>query len=673
MRDGILLVNCYHSRFYHFPVGSLGICDYVTKNGYRAAIFNSSQYSEESYLGELSRVIRYRKPTVIGLILHWKEVLPSFLFLLKWLEVEYPHIPIIVGGITAGFFSETLLKRNPHIRAVIRGDAEYPLLCYLKGDSLSKIPNCIYRDNTGIVTSKHRFVLSQEDFDGLCYSNFYFLCDHERYLRQFGGITLSIARGCPYNCLSCGGSRSANRKHSDRAGYLLRSRESVIRDLRKLKKYTSFFYVCNEVSQKYFKHLLMDIISDDGLRKVFSCGYGAYYLVDDELLELYGRAFKYSEACDQAVIELSPESAIDRDRMIVRDKALFFSNEQLHDAIEKIQDKYDGGVKVEVFFSYFHKTHSREKLYQECSLVHRLRSWSYSKGWSGVLVRHEHLSTDPGSDYWYHQFAESDEKDGGYDELIEGLRHDSEERIREQVCLYHPRRISKKFVSHYGRLCIHLQTLIDEVPYYYFITTAAYGFKGFYDAVLQVVESEDELFLKDGLRGVGFLSLQPGEGRRQMLAHFIASVEKCLRRADKKIFSKNELFFNGLTSLVYKDLSFVRTLSMANGVLPEDASCYVDRPKLRKDVYLIAPFNYYDHFLPKNIARDGFPCGGVKTAYVFVPSEVYSFEYRAFLILRGALDGKRPLKEGMNFIRDELKDDAEEILCFLRDYLHAIT
>jgi len=395
MHGKLLIVNSHCPNARYVPMGSFGLCDHLVRQGHQARIFNGSIYPVEEQTRRLEAEVARFQPTVIGLIMQWKEYTESAIRLSRHLKRLFPETPLIAGGMTAGYFADPLLRRYRSIDGVIRGDAEEPLHQVLCGTNWPEIPNLLFRKNGDVVNGRGSYLTDSTTLNRTSFTGLDRMVDHQRYLEAIEpvlGFPVFIGRGCLHRCQYCGGSRKAFVEHSGRKHPVFRSTESVVRDLRQLSRYTRTVYIGFENSARYLKKLFRLVAADPELSGTLTLNYGAWGLPDRELLELYGQAFCTSGP-RKPILEISPETAIDDDRRLVRDPALYFSNRQLTGTLETIRELFGNRLRVELYYSRYHHTHeSREKLETELCGIHDLHQHLHRRGIKDVVVTNYHLA-----------------------------------------------------------------------------------------------------------------------------------------------------------------------------------------------------------------------------------------------------------------------------------------
>ncbi len=225
--------------FIFIPMGVFAIADFLEREGFGVKIIN---YPLEQYLNRNWNLADFLKKIdfkVCGIDLHWIHNAHGAISVAKIVKKVNPNAKVILGGYSASYYHNQILKYYNDVDGIIRGEGEVPLLKYAqkvkKNQSLDSIPNLSYRDS-----SKHIKVNSlsytAKTLDDLNFTNVSLLKNAKQYFecsRQMMGISfnLPVGRGCPFNCPYCGGGQRAQECISGRKEVILRSPEKVVEDI----------------------------------------------------------------------------------------------------------------------------------------------------------------------------------------------------------------------------------------------------------------------------------------------------------------------------------------------------------------------------------------------------------------------------------------------------------
>ncbi|MBW1795121.1 MAG: cobalamin-dependent protein [Deltaproteobacteria bacterium] len=272
MQSRLLIINCPSAYFVHVPMGTFGLCDYLSQKKIPVRMLNLALYDETKMATILNRYLEQFRPTHVGLTFHWQETAEGVLSVGQHVRSRMDQVKIICGGFTAGYFGEELLKKCPFVDYVVKGDPERPLELLLMGAEASEIPNLIYRDGGVVRANKASYCMDEETISRISFSRLTYLFDHELYIEALEeklGFPLFIGRGCLFSCDYCGGSRESFRLHSARAKPVTRSIAAIIADLKRLKGFMKKIYICYEIDRDYIKALFETMKGERTLVKTF--------------------------------------------------------------------------------------------------------------------------------------------------------------------------------------------------------------------------------------------------------------------------------------------------------------------------------------------------------------------------------------------------------------------
>ncbi|MEM9491503.1 MAG: hypothetical protein AAGC55_20330, partial [Myxococcota bacterium] len=436
--------------------------------------------------------------------------------------------------------------------------------------------------------------------------------------------------GCAYECDYCGGSKKAFREAGDRRGLTMRSRTAIARDLKILAKYTDYVFLGNEPSKRHMYGVLEHIANDPELARRFRCGYNTFQLMDDRLLELIPRAFRTSHDIT-TIVEIAPETTIEADRAVVRDAALYYSNDQLMDSVIATQERIPGAQTV-VYFSRYHQTHTKSKLIDELANIHDMRCRLYDEGLSDrVVITYCYLSTDVGSANWDQLPVQIGKRRTGSTEML--LRHIRRyERGQwpnppiDGLCIYRPPDIDDAFEVWYMRLAQTIELLLEAGPYYY-VVSRAIGFDRLIEALGEVVEETRELALG-----------------AQVTLHIVDRLHHTIARRWPELHAQAPGLFTGALAVARGILMARNTRDVSLPPIAGEQLITVSQPVLERSRCAVVDYPVHTRTLYRRLA-DGLSAVPVEpTLYIFCPSGPRSFARRFAPVLE-ALDGRTALAE----------------------------
>ncbi len=200
------------------PYGFLTLATYLERHGFDVAIFNlaARMLRDESF--NVERYLRGVEADTFGIDLHWMVHAQGAIEVARIVKRLHPDSKVVLGGLSSTIFRHEIMRLYPFVDAVITGDSgELPLLSYLE-EGPGRAPNIIWRDEDRIKENPISWV--PESLDEFQVDHGFLL----RNLRRTKDLALSspfasfqeapiagvvTVKGCPFNCLTCGGSRYA--------------------------------------------------------------------------------------------------------------------------------------------------------------------------------------------------------------------------------------------------------------------------------------------------------------------------------------------------------------------------------------------------------------------------------------------------------------------------------
>jgi B12-binding domain/radical SAM domain protein len=230
--------------FEMYPLGFLTIASYLHDRGLRVRIvnlalrmMNDQQFDVPTFLGRL-------RPAAIGIDLHWLPHAHGALQVAAIAKQLHPRVPVIMGGLSASYFHDELI-RYPQVDYVLRGDSTEPplhslLLALRSGASVADIPNLTWKSAGGVHVNPQRYVPASLDYVDLRpdvvadmvlrYGDLESTLPLQGWWRN--PITALFAvKGCSHDCVTCGASRTACASLTRRQAPAFRSPASIVRNM----------------------------------------------------------------------------------------------------------------------------------------------------------------------------------------------------------------------------------------------------------------------------------------------------------------------------------------------------------------------------------------------------------------------------------------------------------
>jgi radical SAM superfamily enzyme YgiQ (UPF0313 family) len=220
-------------------IGMLSIADYLDRHGYKVIIDNIADRMVGDNEFNVEEHIKNTSAKVYAIGLHWHHHAQGAIETAKLCKKIHPESAIVLGGLTATYYHEEIIRKYSFIDAVIRGEAEKPFLEFLKAyekwGRITDTPNLTFRKNTGelIITQLMKPSDNLDEFeftrlDLIEPKTSIFPLDTE------SRGSLVLCRGCNYNCTICGGSAYSYKTYLGMENPAFRSPNKIVEDIRKL-------------------------------------------------------------------------------------------------------------------------------------------------------------------------------------------------------------------------------------------------------------------------------------------------------------------------------------------------------------------------------------------------------------------------------------------------------
>jgi B12-binding domain/radical SAM domain protein len=341
--------------FEMYPIGFASLSEYLERHGLKVRIINVALKMLKDEEFDVERFISKKKPVAFGIDLHWMAHVQGALAIAEIIKRFHPEIPVILGGLSATYYHEAILRQYLFIDFVMRGDStERPMLQLLQaikenGD-FAKVPNLTYRDGgNGIRVNPLTHV--PEALDDITIDYRHIMKKVVRYADPTGYqpfidwytypvTAVFTCRGCISSCKTCGGSAQAFRLMANRMKPAYRDPKLLAQDI---------FNISDHL------HAPVMIIGD-----IFQAGkeYGLTFLQEMKSRTITNHiAFEFfippsrslleriAESIPNFNIEISPES---NDEEVRRAFGRPYNNESLE---RMIADAIDVGSKrIDLFF-----------------------------------------------------------------------------------------------------------------------------------------------------------------------------------------------------------------------------------------------------------------------------------------------------------------------------------
>jgi len=374
-------------------MGLLGLADLLSRHQISTEVVHLGVEWIEDHHFSILDYLKEKNPKIVALDLHWHHQSYDVLEVARKVKEAFPSLYLLLGGFTASFFHEEILRNFDVVDGVIRGEAETPILELVRaliegrGDLFS-IPNLTWRRKGRVLVNPLSYVASEEDLNRLSFTNFPLLKNHSTYIRYIGQpfyvkrvskeknfwmyslkspiFDLPVGRGCPVQCTWCSGNIPSQQTITGRKEVTFRGIKEVLRSVREALSYGyETFHICFDPYPRrpdYFLNLFSRIREE---RIQMECFFESFGLPTNDFI----RSFKETFPGPKSLIALSPDVAPDRLRRF--HKGNHYTNEDLIRCLEQLKNY---GVFCDLFFTIGVPFEREEDLRQTIQLQKNIRS-----------------------------------------------------------------------------------------------------------------------------------------------------------------------------------------------------------------------------------------------------------------------------------------------------------
>ncbi len=214
------------------PMGLLGLADLLQRHGISTQIVHVGVEWIENHDFSIINYISEKTPRIVAFDLHWHHQSFDVMEIAKKVKTAFPTLYVLLGGFTASFFHEEIMRNFDVVDGIIRGEAEIPILGLANGllqgkEDFFSVPNLTWRRKGRVLVNPLSYVASEQDLNGLSFTNIRLLKNYPTYIRYIGqpfyvkGVSkeknfwmyslkspiyhLTVGRGCPVQCTWCSG------------------------------------------------------------------------------------------------------------------------------------------------------------------------------------------------------------------------------------------------------------------------------------------------------------------------------------------------------------------------------------------------------------------------------------------------------------------------------------
>ncbi|MCT8139066.1 TIGR04190 family B12-binding domain/radical SAM domain protein [Anaerobacillus sp. CMMVII] len=342
--------------FEMYPIGLTSIADYLERYGYRVKIINLANRMLLNPNFDVEKKLKKIKTKAFGIDLHWLPHAHGSIEIAKLVKKYHPDKPVFFGGLSSTYFHKELIK-SPYIDFVFRGDSTEKLVHQLMDqlktgeENYEIIPNLTWKKDDTYIFNPHTYVAdNMDEFDipgyqyvirsVFKYRNFIDPLPYVDWLK-YPNTALLTSKGCNFNCLICGGSKTSYELMCNRRNIAMRSPEKLEKDIVFIQRFSRApIFLLNDIRQggkEYVSELLNRFKQRDLKNELV---FELFYAAGDEFFGELDKALpKYS-------IEITLES---HDEELRRTNGKFnCTNEKVIETIKSAL-KYNCS-KIDLFF-----------------------------------------------------------------------------------------------------------------------------------------------------------------------------------------------------------------------------------------------------------------------------------------------------------------------------------
>jgi B12-binding domain/radical SAM domain protein len=207
--------------FEMYPIGLISISEHLTRAGFEVRIVNLAMKMLDDPNFDPEKFLKSLDTRMFGVTLHWLPHVNGALAVSELLKKLHPKTPVMMGGFSASFFHEELIREYPAVDFVMRGDStEKPMVDFMEAvacgrEDFSSIDNLTWRGKGGEVivnplnyrpsdlsevftNYEHAIRQSIRHLDITGYQPF-------QTWKKYPITAVFTCRGCIHNCKTCGG------------------------------------------------------------------------------------------------------------------------------------------------------------------------------------------------------------------------------------------------------------------------------------------------------------------------------------------------------------------------------------------------------------------------------------------------------------------------------------
>ncbi|MCB9780289.1 MAG: cobalamin B12-binding domain-containing protein [Alphaproteobacteria bacterium] len=354
------------------PMGLLALAEILRRRGFSTELVHLGvQWLEQPDVSVLD-LVEGERIRAIGLSLYWHYQSHDAIQAAGALKARHPEAFVFLGGVTATYFADEILRTFPFVDAVVLGHAESTVPLLLRtlkdGGDVGTVPNLCLRTPDGVVNTRGRpFPAgSVVGLDELVFGDLSVMRDADRYARSFGFplaygrdhspdenramlsmgrsfFPLFTGRGCPWQCTFCGGNRDTLKRVNGTSKVQWRAPDMVVDDIRRAQEFgyrtMSLCFDPTPTRDAYYLDLF-EKIRHSGLDVDFY--FECWGLPTADFVTAFRRTFPSPES----YIAISPDAGDEAVRR--RNKQPFYTDAEMFETLDRFEAV---DLSFDVFFT----------------------------------------------------------------------------------------------------------------------------------------------------------------------------------------------------------------------------------------------------------------------------------------------------------------------------------
>ncbi|MFG1502758.1 TIGR04190 family B12-binding domain/radical SAM domain protein [Cuniculiplasma divulgatum] len=341
--------------FEMYPMGFLSMLSYLVPRGYNARISNVASMMVMSDKFDPVKYLKSLDTEIYGIDLHWLPHVHGAISIARIIKEFNPDARVLLGGFSASYFSDDIMKTYPEIDYVLKGDfQEYSTMKLIdsveKNIDLGTVPNLVYRDEMRHV--KHNPNSKENTVDNVFLNYKVLMRNAIKYHDVKGHLPYAdwinnpesvtiIEHGCQFNCAFCGGSNFSYRNNFFPVSPVYRNPETIAKEIELAREILGApIFVAGDINlagEKFYGNLFREIKE---LKADIPILTEYFKPPQKDYLNELSRSF------GEFSVEISPESSSENIRRI---NGREYSNESLEKSIADAKEA--GCKKFDVYFT----------------------------------------------------------------------------------------------------------------------------------------------------------------------------------------------------------------------------------------------------------------------------------------------------------------------------------